>query len=209
MEQILTTWIPKMNFNNGILHFEAKCRPSSLFPSNLEPFMITDVNNNKRLDEQAYFNFLLGNQNYFLMPMEVNPRLGGEEVWSMTYATYDVNLIHEYLKICLGIELNQEELNRKRKAPRNQCVSKVVHPGIDARVNSIKINLNELVKNSNVVEACLYRSPGDTLTYLESVAFIAVICNPYDSSVTSLNEDALLEKREQILKYFQIDLSSI
>lgn len=205
---MVSTWVPKMNFKNGILHFEAKCRPSSLFPANLDPFMITDTTNKRNLDEEAYFNFLISDKSNFLMPIEVNPRLGGSEAWSMTYAAFDVNLIQEYLNACLGYELNQDELKRKQQHPRFQCISKDLHPGYNAKINSVQVRIQQLARDPNLVEAFIYRSPGETLTYLESLAYIAVICNPYDADVTASSEEALLEKRKNVLKYFDVCLSS-
>jgi hypothetical protein len=53
-----------MNFQNAVLHFEARCRSEKLYnKSNFD-------SNNNLIDE-----------NNFFMPIEINLRLGGSEAW--------------------------------------------------------------------------------------------------------------------------------
>ena len=196
-----------MNFQNAVLHFEARCRPASIYESEVNNFRILDENNNYQIDENAYYKFLIENESSFIMPIEINPRLGGAEAWSMSLAAHDVNMMNEYVNICLGMQLNKDELMRKQNHPCNQCISKDFHPAINTRLNSIQVYLEQLKQNPNAVEINIFRSPGDTLTFKDYVGFITVVCNSYDPNATSASLDELLEKRQKILDLVQFELT--
>lgn len=105
-EKLFEEWVSVMNFQNAILHFEARCRPQSIYKK-------------RTVDE----NLNIIDKDYFIMPIEINLRIGGDEIWSYVKATTGVDLIQEYLKICLGFELDEIELRKKKMNPMGQCLS--------------------------------------------------------------------------------------
>lgn len=207
IETIVAKWISKMNFQSAVLHFEARCRPASIYESNVNTFRILDENNNYIVDENAYYRFLIENESSFIMPIEINPRLGGAEAWSMSLAAHDVNMMTEYVNICLGLPLNKDELIRKQNHPRNQCISKDFHPAVNTKLNSIQVYLEQLKQNPSAVEINIFRSPGDTLSFKDYVGFITVVCNAYDPKATAASLDELLEKRQKILDLVKFELT--
>lgn len=99
------------------------------------------------------------NENYFLMPVEINQRMGGAEAWSMIKAAYDVDLLREHMNISLGIKV---DLDKKHcQQARNQCISWNFREEFDLYMESIKFNLAGIVNNADVIEVALTKSPGE------------------------------------------------
>jgi hypothetical protein len=183
VRKIITKWVGKMSFQNACLHFEARCRPQSLYKDT----PIFDENQN------------VIEESYFLMPIEINLRLGGAETWSMIRSVYDINLLEEHLKICLGIRLNDRELNFKFENPRFRCISNDIHPARNVILKSIKINTQKLRADSRAIELSIFRSPGDILTIKDYVGWITVK-NRVDSS-----DEELAVSLNQIMSYIQFE----
>lgn len=61
IKKLILNWVDRMSFQDACLHFEARCRPSSLYKK-----PVLDHNQN-----------LIVDQRYFLMPMEVRYLLNG------------------------------------------------------------------------------------------------------------------------------------
>ncbi len=127
------------------------------------------------------------NEDNFLMPIEINPRMGGAETWSMIKAAYDVDLLREHMKISLGIKL---ELDVNCKQAKNQCISWDFRENFDMYLESIRINLCEIIKDEDIVEVAITHSPGDTL-YRDYYGFLTV--------KTSLNSSEI-EMRKRLLE---------
>ena len=145
-----------MNFQNACLHFEARCRPQFLYKD--RPIF---ASNEKVIDE-----------NYFLMPIEINQRLGGAETWSVIKTVYDICLLEEHLNISLGLKLNEKLLEHKRTHPRFRCISKDIHPARNVKLNSIQVNIKKLQRNPNAVEISIFRSPDEKLGIKDYVGWV-------------------------------------
>ena len=153
---LIEKWIPRMNFNNACLHFELKCRPESIYhKSNF------DQNDN------------LIDANDFLMPIEINMRLGGAETWSMTKTSCDIDLLREYIDIRLGYTFSKDSL-RKANLPRYQCISKDFHPARNVLIQSIVIDYEKIRSLDTDSEICLFRSVGEKLTYNDYMGWVVV-----------------------------------
>ncbi len=158
IQSLLTEWISKLNLNNACLHFEARCRPESLYKK-------------RNFDENSN----LIDEKYFLMPIEINLRLAGAETWSMVKASYDIDLIKEVVNIGLGIKLNEIDLLKKLNNPRFRAVSKDFHPAKNVYIDAIAVNLNKLMQIDHAVEISIFRSVGDKLTVKDYVGWVSVI----------------------------------
>ena len=201
IELIVSKWISKMNFQHAVLHFEARCKPNMTY--NLFPFN-NNSNNDESVHEEMYLNFLLENESSFIMPIEINSRLGGAEVWSFVKTVYDVSLIDEYVKMCLGIRLDRHNLKQKQSSPIYQCISKDIHPAINARLNSVGVNLSELRGCEKAVELNIFRSPGDSLTYKDYVGFATIISDFYDGKQRKTIGE-LLKSQENVLNLINLN----
>lgn len=153
IEQCVKKWIRQLKLDNCCLHFEAKCRPKSLYKS------------------------LSSSSVPFLMPIEINLRLGGAETWSMIKSAYGVDLLEEYLKICLGVKVSESEL-KKNNQQVAFCRSVNFQPEPDKKLRSIWIDAERVKQNEHVAQLTLIRWPNNRhfgwLTYrqaLESYSF--------------------------------------
>lgn len=97
------------------------------------------------------------NENYFLMPVEINQRMGGTEAWSMIKAAYDVDLLREHMNISLGLKVNLDKYCQQAK---NHCISWNFIEEFDFYMESIRFNLADIVNNADIVEVALTKSPG-------------------------------------------------
>ena len=174
VKSLSSKWIRALNIQNGCLHFEAICRPKSMYPT-------TCVEN-------------------FLMPIEINLRLGGAETWAMVNSTFGVNLFLEAIDISLGVTLNKQLLSYKETNPLFSSISNDYHPARSVFINSIEIDFEMLQKNENISEICLFRSSGDTLKLQDYMGWLTVRMDR-DSSY-----DELLKERERVMGYLNINL---
>lgn len=197
VQTLLARWIRALGLNNACLHFEARCRPLSLYstpdstPDSM-PDSTSDNNQHQRrgcfdLDENANVVMVTDDEEEpFLMPIEINLRLAGAETWSMVKASYDIDLIREVVNIGLGLPLDKHELIRRRSEPRFRSVSKDFHPAKNVLIESIAIDLNRLMKMDSAVEISIFRSVGDRLTAKDYVGWVSVI-NDKNAFMPDLN----------------------
>lgn len=169
VKSIITNWLTKMNFQNALLHFEAKFNAELLY----------DLKDNS-LDS-------------CLMPIEINSRLGGCETWSNVKASCGVDLIREYLNICLGYRL---DIVTKDK-PDFRCISRNFLAK-STSLESLSVNLEKL-KASHCVEVCIFKQVGEKLKKNENVGWITV------KSDCESTESQLIAKLEKTLKNIKID----
>jgi hypothetical protein len=66
IHHIITDWIPRFGIKNALLHFEVLCRPISLY-------------GNRKYDINKPSEYI----DDFIMPIEINLRMGGSAVWSL------------------------------------------------------------------------------------------------------------------------------
>lgn len=122
------------------------------------------------------------------MPIEINMRLGGAETWSMIKASYDVNLIQEYINLCLGININLED---KAKNPRFRCISKDFHPFKYVIIDSLRLNFKKLNNSKNIVEISIFKTKGDRISPKDNIGWTTVKCDfksSYEKIDFNLNE---------------------
>jgi hypothetical protein len=151
-----------------------RCRPQSIYKE-------------ANFDENSN----LINESNFLMPIEINLRLGGAETWSMIKSAYNVDLIQEYLNICLGSDLYLDSLNKKALKPLNYCISKDFHPAKRALIKAIKLNIDRLETLEDVIELVIFRPPNDRLTHSDYMGWISVkneYTHSYEKLQAMLNE---------------------
>ena len=147
----VTNWIAKLNLMNAVLHFEAKLRPEALYGRE-------NVDNKSKLDSQEAF----------LMPIEINMRLGGAETFTNIKTAFNVDMIQEYAKICMGIEID-----RIKVKPVWRAMSFDFHPAQNVFLNSVKINLRHLnTLIANLQEIVIFKSPGDKIAVKDYVGWI-------------------------------------
>ncbi len=133
VEKLVRIWIKRLGFQNACLHFEAICMADT----------------DETIDE-----------NYFLMPIEINARLGGSEAWSMVNAAYGVDLLREHVNISLGMRVSSD-LKYKNENPQYQCISHDFRENNAVYLKTVKIDVKELKINSNAVEVTITKSRGD------------------------------------------------
>jgi hypothetical protein len=175
-----------MNFQNALLHFEARCRPQSLYKTKA----IFDANQNV-IDES-----------YFLMPIEINLRLAGAETWSMVKSVYGINLLEEHLKVSLGITIDRRDLNFRLENPRFRCISNDIHPARDVILKSIKIDTDKLREDERAVELAIFRCPGDRLTIKDYVGWLTV------KNHVNCSDEELADSVNEIMSYIQFEFKN-
>jgi carbamoylphosphate synthase large subunit len=181
---LISKWASQLNIQNACIHFEARCRPESIFKK-----ANFDINGN------------LIDESYFLMPIEVNLRVGGAEVWSMIKAVYGVDLIKENLKIAFKIPLDEVELKQKERNPRCKCISKDFDSTRILNINSIKLQVDELIRNPNIVEMVVFNSVGDNLIMNAKYAWLTIKNDDLESSM-----DEMQRHLDGILKSLRFEL---
>jgi len=145
VEKLVKVWMKKLDLKNACLHFEAICMIGTSEPIN---------------------------EDYFLMPIEINSRLGGSEAWSMINAAYGVDLLREHINVSLGIRVSND-LKFKNENPRYQCISHDFRENYAFYLKAVKINVKDLQMNSNAVEVTVIKSKGD-LVKQEIMGWVAV-----------------------------------
>jgi hypothetical protein len=73
IECIISDWIPRLDIRDALLHFEVLCRPVSLYP-------------NREYNTEKPFQSL----GEFIMPIEINCRMGGSTVWSINNGNFEI-----------------------------------------------------------------------------------------------------------------------
>ena len=133
VEKLARNWTKKLNFQNACLHFEAICMTNS--------------------DDNI-------NEDYFLMPIEINARMGGSETYSLIKTAYNVDLLREHVNISLGMKVSKD-LKFKNDNPQYQCIIHDFRENSNLYLKSVKINVEEIQMNSNAVEVTITKSTGD------------------------------------------------
>jgi hypothetical protein len=165
IERIITDWIPKLNLQNAVLHFEAFCRPLSLYPT-------------RNYDTEKPFE----NIQEFFMPIELNLRLGGGETWSMNFAVYGVDLLTSYIDIMLGLKLDETHLQHKQHDPKGSCISHVFFPDrVPCQIESIKIDMAAVSQSANIVELALTAYVGNVFSGVGDLGWLTIVENPRSS----------------------------
>ncbi len=158
IETIIRNCIPRFNIQNGLLHFEALCRPLTLYPRriyNLEKPLV--------------------NVREFFMPIEINLRLGGGEVWSMNYTAYDTNIFVCYIDLMLGFDLDEKELQFKQNNPKHNCISMIYFPDtVPSEISEIRVDIEALCNNNSIVELALFTNVGFKCTNSDFVAWMTI-----------------------------------
>jgi hypothetical protein len=170
-----STRFVQLNFINFFAFF-FRCRPESIYKrANLDE-------NSNLIDEK-----------YFMMPIEINTRMGGSETWSMIKSSHKVDLLREYVNISLGLNLNEESLICKEKNPCYYCISKDFHPAKRVFIESIKVNVKKLKILEDIVQVVIFRSPHDYLDHLDAIGWITVKhdLSPFDMNFRSKIDEAL------------------
>ncbi|CAF0807396.1 unnamed protein product [Brachionus calyciflorus] len=175
IQKRLGMWLAKLNFQNACLHFEARCKP-------------------ELISEE---------KDHFLMPIEINQRLGGAETWSMIQSSFNVNLIHESAKIALGIQLNEKELLEKSLNPRLTSISHDFHSESKCLIKNISLQLEDIQNDENIVEISLFKCVDDQLYKKDYIGWVTVKCD-IDSIDSRLNIN--LEKTLNFL-LFEFDFN--
>jgi hypothetical protein len=178
IEKICADWIPKLNIQNALLHFEAFCRPISLYP-------------NREYDVRKPFE----NIQEFFMPIEMNLRGGGGETWSMNLAAYGVNLNSLYIDLMIGVELDQEALSLKQNNPKHGCISMIYSPQNErCRISEIQVDMAKIIETNNIVEIGVL-SPVDFICLNDEYVGWMTIQGEFGTS-----HEELLKLREQYAK---------
>jgi hypothetical protein len=182
IERIIGEWIPKLNLQNGLLHFEVFSRPISLYP-------------NRKYDIERPFE----NIHEFLMPIEMNLRLGGVATWSLNYAAYGVDLLTSHIHLMLGLDLDQSLLNYKQTHPKAQCISHHYFPlEVPCRIRSISVEMETVEKSDKIVEIGLFKASGDSCDKSDFIGWMAI-----KTAVTTTNAELLAtsSKCSSLIKY--------
>jgi hypothetical protein len=186
VQNTVANWVERLNIQNAALHFEARCKPRKYYD------MSTVLDVSGQIDI-----------NKFLMPIEVNLRIGGSEVWSMNNAAFGVNLFTESVKISLGIKLDAEQLKFKQNNPRYNCIAYDYHPARSVQIKSIDIDFPKLIKDEDAVEFCLFRCVGEMLTFQDYMGWLTV---KHNNKATA---DELKFKLDQIMEYVKINFTEL
>jgi hypothetical protein len=144
IERIVSRWIPKLNLKDACCNLEAFCRPKRLYSRNN-----FDID---RLDDPD-------NVAEFLMPIEINLRMGGAEKCSMILAAYGVNIFNSSIHLKLG--LKPYEIQLPQHNPRFNCMSRKYFAK-KSKIESITVDIGNLVNAHNVVDLALVESVGQT-----------------------------------------------
>ena len=172
VERIIKKWISKMNFANGLLHFEARCRPESMYGK-------------RNLNEQLE----IIDENYFLMPIEINMRLGGRETWSGIKASCGIDLVRECLNVALGFKLDEQQLHHKAANPHHMCISsKGSYPDRNVIVEAASIDHDKLRElNDSIVELNVLKTVGDKLTIHDVIGLCCLRADIACADMVELN----------------------
>lgn len=162
----------KLGFRDACLHFEARCKPE-----------------------------LIGKDNY-LMPIEINQRIGGAETWSMILSSYNVNLVHEAAKISLGINLDELNLSNKFSNPRWYSISHNFIIESKKTLKSLSIDEENLSSNLDILEVTFFKSTGSFFTKNESIGWIVTKCSKE-------NPEKILDSLAKSLESIKINFESI
>jgi len=163
IEKLVCEWVSELDLQNACLHFEARCRPSLIYKRDSQ--QASSISDIEFLESSA-----------FVIPIEINIRMGGAETWSMVNAACDIDLMQQAVKIGLGVKLNEKELEAKLKSYRT-CISKDLHPAKHVTIESIGVNMRKLKESCEFAEVSIFRSVGDSLTPNDYIGWMTIATN--------------------------------
>jgi hypothetical protein len=117
----------------------------------------------------------------------------------MTKGAFDVDLATENLKISLGIKLDDELLKSKYENPRYFCIAKDFHPMRNLYMRSLKIDLENIEKNENIIEIAINKLLDDTLKEVDYFGWISV------KNEKASTKEELLQSLSDALDLIKID----
>ena len=121
----------KLSFKNACIHFEALCRPESIFhKKNLDPEL-------NLLNED------------FLMPIEMNLRMVGAGGFSSIKSSFNVDFIVLAFKICTGVKISDDEVS---ETPRFITISRDIYPVDNNEIELIRVNQKKINSINNCVD---------------------------------------------------------
>ena len=128
-------------------------------------------------------------------------RPGGAGTWSMIKTTTGVDLLHQYVNVLLGFELDQASMQLKCNEPVYRCMSKCFHPARNALIDSIQIDTKQLRCSPNVIEVVVFKTVGERIRFDDAIGWIVV----------RGRKDATMEQIEASLKqhlaFFKFELT--
>jgi hypothetical protein len=158
IEKILEKWIPKLNLQNACCNLEAFCRPKHLYPNQgFDSGLLEDPENVKK----------------FLMPIEVNLRMGGAEKCSMITAAYGINLFNQSIHLKLGSKPEDIDFRFYQLNPRFNCMSKKYFP-VSSEIRNISVDMMGIVGTSNIVELAIIECVGRICSDDDYTGWVAV-----------------------------------
>ena len=184
IKKLVSDWVSKLNIKNGCLHFEVKCRPQSLY---------------NKLNFDDNLNIL---NEEFIMPIEMNLRLGGASTWSAIKTSFGYDYIPACFKICLGIELDKSEISKNENAIL-RTIAIDWTPFINAKIEKIFMNLDKLKMIEHLVELDIIKAPGDRIDMQTCIGWITAK-DKLDASTEDMNA-----KIDEILKCVDIEYISL
>ena len=129
-----------------------------------------------------------------LMPIEINPRLGGSETWSNIKACCGVDLIRAHLNVCLDFELSQYNDPTCRCISRNFLAKNTV-------LEAIKVNFERVKQERDLIEFIIFKTIGTLCTIDENIGWINV------KSEIETSETHLISKLNDIVDNFRFEFN--
>lgn len=93
------------------------------------------------------------------MPIEINLRMGGDEVYSFVENAWGVNLVEFAVKIALGEKI----IINKPTVPKMRLEGRYFLPEKEGRIKKITVS-NLVLNNPNILEVHLSKNKNDTIT---------------------------------------------
>jgi len=142
---------------------------------------------NSILHFEALFNPNM-DENTCLMPIEINPRIGGCETWSLIKASKNIDLLLEFINICLGIETN---ITNKNYLNEFRCISKNFLAS-NKSLENMKINHKYLAEDKDVIELVIFKQVDEIIELNENFGWISI------RNANGLSEAQLIKKLDKI-----------
>jgi hypothetical protein len=183
IENLVSEWIPKFNLQNAILHFEAFCRPSNLYP-------------NRQYNIAKPFESL----NQFFMPIELNLRLGGDHIWTINYAAYGVDLFRRYIDLMLGLRLDEQLLKFQQHNPASNSIThNFTTHAAPCNIQSISVDIDAVLKSPKIVEIGVWKTKLPNTDYFACLTI---------SDTTGTSKSDLLDTKTKCIDLIQFQFSS-
>jgi hypothetical protein len=90
-------------------------------------------------------------------------------------AAYNVNIFAEYVNLMLGYRLDNEDLNKKQRNPRFNCMGmKIFVDRKRPKIDRVSVDIIKLRNSDQVVEYTLYKNVGDVCSDAYFYAWMTV-----------------------------------